>query len=110
MAGVGYVAKVFPRLSETFVLNEIRELERQGEIVQAFSLQRPPADVPHAALRELGAPPICVETEPLPSEEEVRVALKRLVRDLGAAGGAGALGARKYGALAPQLGPVAAAA
>ena len=27
---IGYVLKRFPRLSETFVLNEILELERQG--------------------------------------------------------------------------------
>ena len=27
---VGYVLKKFPRISETFILNEILELERQG--------------------------------------------------------------------------------
>ena len=33
---VGYVLKVFPRLSETFVLGEILELERQGVEVEVF--------------------------------------------------------------------------
>src|SRR5262245_34639690 len=106
MAGVGYVAKIFPRLSETFVLNEIRELERQGETVQAFSLQRLPAEVPHAAIRDLRAAPICVETEPPPSEEDVRIALKRLVRDLGATGRADRLVPRKYVRLALQMAPI----
>ncbi len=38
---VGYVLKKFPRLSETFVLNEILELERQGVDVTVLSLHRP---------------------------------------------------------------------
>ena len=29
-ARVGYLLKCFPRLSETFILNEVLELERQG--------------------------------------------------------------------------------
>jgi hypothetical protein len=33
---VGYVLKKFPRLSETFILNEILELERQGTEVTVF--------------------------------------------------------------------------
>jgi len=38
---VGYVLKMFPRLSETFVLNEILELERRGVEVSTFSLMYP---------------------------------------------------------------------
>ena len=37
---IGYVAKMFPRLSETFVLNEILELERQGAEVVQFCGER----------------------------------------------------------------------
>ncbi len=37
----GYVLNKFPKLSETFVLNEIRELERQGEDVVVFALSQP---------------------------------------------------------------------
>jgi glycosyltransferase involved in cell wall biosynthesis len=38
---IGYVLKMFPRLSETFILNEILELERQGMSLRVFSLKRP---------------------------------------------------------------------
>ncbi len=40
---VAYLLKMFPRLSETFILNEILELERQGVEVEVFSLM-PPGD------------------------------------------------------------------
>ncbi len=39
---IGYVLKRFPRLSETFVLNEILALERAGIEVEIFSLLKPP--------------------------------------------------------------------
>ena len=38
---IGYVVKMFPRLSETFIRNEILELERQGLPLRIFSLKRP---------------------------------------------------------------------
>src|SRR3989442_1485383 len=38
---VGYVVKMFPRLSETFIRNEIMELERQRLALRIFSLKRP---------------------------------------------------------------------
>jgi len=38
---IGYVLKMFPRLSETFILNEILELERQGLCLHIFSLKHP---------------------------------------------------------------------
>jgi glycosyltransferase involved in cell wall biosynthesis len=38
---IGYVLKMFPRLSETFILNELLELERQGVEIEVFSLHRP---------------------------------------------------------------------
>src|SRR5882724_820565 len=53
---LGHVVKVFPRLSETFVINEIRELERQGVEVSIFTLHAPAADVPHRLLATLCAP------------------------------------------------------
>ena len=37
---IGYVAKMFPRLSETFILHEILELERQGLSLRIFSMKR----------------------------------------------------------------------
>jgi glycosyltransferase involved in cell wall biosynthesis len=38
---VGYVLKVYPRHSETFIVNEILELERQGTRVTIFALNPP---------------------------------------------------------------------
>ena len=52
---VGYVTKMFPRFSETFVLTELLQLERLGYEVEIFSL-RPPADGRfHAKLADLRA-------------------------------------------------------
>jgi colanic acid/amylovoran biosynthesis glycosyltransferase len=52
---VGYVVKVFPRLSETFILNEILELERQGIAVDIFSLKPPTEPRYHGDLSRLKA-------------------------------------------------------
>jgi colanic acid/amylovoran biosynthesis glycosyltransferase len=52
---IGYVLKRFPRLSETFVLNEMLELERQGVEIEVYSLFKPPAEDKHALLAELKA-------------------------------------------------------
>lgn len=53
---VGYVLKRFPRLSETFILNEVLELERQGVDVEIFSLLRPPDELRHEMLSAVRAP------------------------------------------------------
>src|SRR5258708_18106887 len=53
---VGYVLKMFPRLSETFILNEILELERQGLELHIFSLKRPVEKVFHAQARQVRSP------------------------------------------------------
>lgn len=58
---VGYVVKMFPRLSETFVLNEILELERSGAQVTIFSLKRPNEGRFHRQLSELQAPVIYLD-------------------------------------------------
>jgi len=51
---VGYILKMFPRLSETFVLNEILELQRQQVEVHPFSLRAPEDGRFHAGLAGLG--------------------------------------------------------
>jgi glycosyltransferase involved in cell wall biosynthesis len=43
---VAYILKRYPRLSETFILNEIRAMERLGETLHIFSLL-PPEPPPH---------------------------------------------------------------
>jgi glycosyltransferase involved in cell wall biosynthesis len=40
-AGIAFLVKRFPRLSETFVLNELLELRRQGVAVRLFALMDP---------------------------------------------------------------------
>ncbi|GAC1349574.1 MAG: glycosyltransferase [Ktedonobacteraceae bacterium] len=40
-ASIAYIIKCFPRLSETFILHEVLELERQGLPLRIFSLLRP---------------------------------------------------------------------
>jgi colanic acid/amylovoran biosynthesis glycosyltransferase len=53
---VGYVLKMYPRLSETFILTEVLQLEAQGQPVEIFSL-RPPTDGRfHAELAQVQAP------------------------------------------------------
>lgn len=53
---VGYVLKMYPRFSETFIVNELLAVERAGTDVEVFSL-RPPADGRfHESLAEVRAP------------------------------------------------------
>ena len=53
---VGYVLKKFPRNSETFILNEVLELQRAGAEVTVFSLNRPDDGVFHRGLSDLQRP------------------------------------------------------
>jgi glycosyltransferase involved in cell wall biosynthesis len=50
---IGYVLKMFPRLSETFIMNELLELERQGVELSVFSLMHPNDGRFHGRLSEL---------------------------------------------------------
>ncbi|MGH8003437.1 MAG: glycosyltransferase family 4 protein [Limisphaerales bacterium] len=53
---VGYFVKMYPRLSETFILNEILELERRGVEVTIFSLKKPNEGRFHPQVAEVKAP------------------------------------------------------
>lgn len=79
---VGYVLKVFPRVSETFVINEIRAHEEAGRAVEVFSLHANPKPVRHRILEGLRAVPRTMDDVP-PDEEDVRVARKTLMKKLG---------------------------
>jgi colanic acid/amylovoran biosynthesis glycosyltransferase len=46
-APVAYILKMYPRFSETFVLNELLELERQGVTLRIFSLREPNDGILH---------------------------------------------------------------
>ena len=52
---IGYVLTTFPALSETFVLNEMLELDRQGVTITVFSLREPRNEPRHASLGQLRA-------------------------------------------------------
>ncbi len=53
---IGYMLKRYPRLSETFILNEMRALERLGTRLHIFSLLRPEETLAHPAVMEIQAP------------------------------------------------------
>lgn len=53
---IGYVLGRFPKLSETFILNEVLELERQGLPLQIFSILEPLEEPMHGILKEVQAP------------------------------------------------------
>lgn len=55
-ARVGYVCKMFPRFSETFILSEILELERQGAALHVFSLKTNNEGRFHADVANVRAP------------------------------------------------------
>ncbi len=52
---VAYVMKRYPRLSETFILNEIRVMERLGADLQIFSLLQPEPPPHHPTVSEVKA-------------------------------------------------------
>jgi glycosyltransferase involved in cell wall biosynthesis len=55
-ASIAYLLKRYPRLSETFILHEILELERQGMALQVFSLLNPEEQLVHAEVASVRAP------------------------------------------------------
>ncbi len=77
---LGYVLKVFPRVSETFVINEIRALEACGERVCVFSLHEPDTTVPHRILDELRCPVFVVDRGDVPSDATIASTRKQLER------------------------------
>ncbi|RMF73438.1 MAG: colanic acid biosynthesis glycosyltransferase WcaL [Acidobacteria bacterium] len=58
---IAYIVKEFPRLSETFVINELLELERLGHEIVVYTRHTPREKVPHASLRRLQAEVVSLE-------------------------------------------------
>ena len=48
-----YVVDQFPKLSESFVVNEIAELDRRGHEISVFSISKPEEEIIHSELDEL---------------------------------------------------------
>lgn len=57
---IAYVVKMFPRLSETFILNEILILESMGLKIRIISLQRSDSKVTHQGVRSVQAQTYCI--------------------------------------------------
>jgi glycosyltransferase involved in cell wall biosynthesis len=56
MSRIAVVVKGYPRLSETFIAQEIRALEQAGVTLDLFSLRRPTDKTTHPIHREIAAP------------------------------------------------------
>jgi colanic acid/amylovoran biosynthesis glycosyltransferase len=90
---IAYLLKMYPRFSETFVLAELLELERQGARLHVFSLKKPNDGVFHADVARLRARvtyvPESVLLDPRPYAAAHRETFgrdrRRYVRALGAA-------------------------
>jgi glycosyltransferase involved in cell wall biosynthesis len=79
---IGYVLKVFPRISETFVINEIRALEILGDTLCVLSLHHPEVPAPHRILEEIESPVFYVEDSASPGDDAVLEARRYLERRL----------------------------
>jgi colanic acid/amylovoran biosynthesis glycosyltransferase len=53
---LAYVLKRYPRLSETFIINEMLELQRQGIAVTIVAMKDPGEAIVHENVRALKAP------------------------------------------------------
>jgi glycosyltransferase involved in cell wall biosynthesis len=57
---VGYVVSAWPRLTETFILNEVIGVERLGARLQIFTMKDPEDEAAHAKVTEVRAPVACL--------------------------------------------------
>ena len=57
---LGYLVKAFPRISETFIINEILQLERQGFHLQIYAMNRPSDSKRHRLVDEVTSPMTCL--------------------------------------------------
>src|ERR1051325_9903969 len=53
---IGYLLRSYPRLSQTFILNEILALERAGVSIQIFALTNPQEKVVQKQVSQVQAP------------------------------------------------------
>ena len=75
---IAYILKMYPRFSETFIVNEILELERQGVDVRIYSLRKPDDGRFHASLAKVRANVIYVPQYPEMEPERIRQAHQQL--------------------------------
>ena len=80
MTQIAYILKMYPRFSETFIVNEILELERQGIDVRIYSLRKPDDGRFHANLARVKAKVIYAPEYPETEPERMRAALDDLYK------------------------------
>jgi glycosyltransferase involved in cell wall biosynthesis len=60
---VGYIVSAWPRLSETFILNEVMSVERLGARLQIFTTKEPEVKGAEARVAEVRAPVSCLSIQ-----------------------------------------------
>ncbi len=80
MKAIAYILKMYPRFSETFIVNEILELERQGMDVRIYSLHKPDDGRFHASLARVKASVVYVPQYPLAEMGKILPAHRALLR------------------------------
>jgi glycosyltransferase involved in cell wall biosynthesis len=78
MLKIAYFLKMYPRFSETFIVNEILELEKQGVDVRIYSLRKPDDGRFHAKLAQVKANVVYVPQYPEYEAERIRDAHQML--------------------------------
>lgn len=78
MLTIAYILKMYPRFSETFIVNEILELERRGINVRIYSLHKPDDGRFHASLSRVKAPVIYVPQYPEMEPDRIQNAHRTL--------------------------------
>lgn len=78
---VGYLLKMYPRFSETFILTEILELERQGVSIDIFSLKKPDDGRFHADLADVQASVTYVPDSPVTGASAYLAAHRHVFRE-----------------------------
>ena len=53
---LGMILKGYPRISETFISNEIHQLEQQGFRIRLFSMRQPREHFTHESVKKIMAP------------------------------------------------------
>jgi len=61
---LGLLVKIWPKLSETFILEEVLALERHGVALRLYALAEPTDALTHPAVARVRAPLICVPNSP----------------------------------------------
>lgn len=77
---IGYLLRMYPRFSQTFVVNEIRELERQGVDVRIASLRLPNEGMFHESVTRVRAKADYLEERFLGSMRQHLLAQWKLLR------------------------------